>query len=529
MKKFTVALIQQRSKKLDQAANTEQGIASVREAKRAGADLVLFPECWITSYGGPALNGALPPVETLDTDPAFRTWCDAALTEESEPLKRFRAAAAELSVGIVITCFTKGVKYPQNSAFVIGRDGSILMKYSKVHTCDFDWEQYLESGSRFPVCRFDDICLGVMICYDREYPESARELMLQGAELILVPNDCDNMQPRLRELSVRAMENMTGIAMANPPGPRAGRSCAYSPVAWDRDDNTILLGAEETEGILYASFDLDEIRAYRHEEDLGKFRKVGAYRHLLQNNPPPSDRESVPLQIEQWMALYIAKMQETFSGRISFIGLQGSRGRGEAMADSDIDAVLILDDMTAADLQRYRNALRQLPRSALACGFFSDRQTLAAWDRADLFQFYYDTTPYLGTLDFLQPLPGREDARRAAHRGVCTIFHGCVHNRIHTASNAVLADLYKAATFVLRAEYFCKTGAYLRSSAELLSRLPAEEAALLRTALRLRRNPDISAEEFGHLSAALYEWSYAQLSGETPAYFQTEENSKSLT
>lgn len=100
-----------------------------------------------------------------------------------------------------------------------------------------------------------------MICYDREYPESARELMLQGAELILVPNDCDNMRPRLRELSVRAIENMTGIAMANPPGPGAGRSCAYSPVAWDRDDNTILLGDERTEEIYLAAFDLDEIRA----------------------------------------------------------------------------------------------------------------------------------------------------------------------------------------------------------------------------------------------------------------------------
>ena len=120
-----------------------------------------------------------------------------------------------------------------------------------------------------------------MICYDREYPESARELMLQGVELILVPNDCDNMRPRLRELSVRAIENMTGIAMANPPGPGAGRSCAYSPVAWDRDDNTILLGDERTEGIYLAAFDLDEIRAYRAEEDLGKYRKPGAYRHLL--------------------------------------------------------------------------------------------------------------------------------------------------------------------------------------------------------------------------------------------------------
>lgn len=181
MKKLVVAIIQHRCPGADQLVNTETGLAYVREAKRRGADLVLFPECWITSYDCPEAARKLPPLEELEADPGFRAWCGAALTEESEPIRRFQEAAAELSVGIVITAFTKGVKYPQNSAFVIGRDGQILMKYSKVHTCDFDWERYLESGSRFSVCSFDDVCIGIMICYDREYPESARELMLQGA------------------------------------------------------------------------------------------------------------------------------------------------------------------------------------------------------------------------------------------------------------------------------------------------------------------------------------------------------------
>ena len=72
----------------------------------------------------------LPPLEELEADPGFRAWCGAALTEESEPIRRFQEAAAELSVGIVITAFTKGVKYPQNSAFVIGRDGQMCIRDS---------------------------------------------------------------------------------------------------------------------------------------------------------------------------------------------------------------------------------------------------------------------------------------------------------------------------------------------------------------------------------------------------------------
>lgn len=84
-------------------------------------------------------------------------------------LKSFQAIAKELSIGIVITSFTKGVRRPQNSAFVIDRNGNVLLKYSKVHTCDFDAERMLESGNEFKVCDFDGVKIGIMICYDREY------------------------------------------------------------------------------------------------------------------------------------------------------------------------------------------------------------------------------------------------------------------------------------------------------------------------------------------------------------------------
>jgi predicted amidohydrolase len=281
---LNVAMIQHNCSTPNQRLNTEIGLNYVREAKNLGADIVLFPECWITSYSCPDIADKLPPEEVIEQDPEFICWCENALTEASEALKKFCDLAKELSIGIVITGFTKGKKYPQNTAFVIDRDGQIILKYSKVHTCDFGWERYLESGDGFHVCRFDGICIGLMICYDREYPESARELMLQGAEIILVPNDCQSMKPRLQELSVRAMENMVGIAMANPPGKNAGCSCAYSPIVWDKEgipvDNTIVIADEMEEGIIPAVFSMDKIREYRRREDLGKYRKVKAYKRL---------------------------------------------------------------------------------------------------------------------------------------------------------------------------------------------------------------------------------------------------------
>ncbi|XID94899.1 carbon-nitrogen hydrolase family protein [Paenibacillaceae bacterium WGS1546] len=286
MRNFTVATVQYNCRIPDPALNTEIGLGYVKEAKALGADIILFPECWITAYAFPDVVESDLPSTEIEKHSDYRAWYEAAIDENSPFLKSFQGTAKELSIGIVITSFTKGVKRPQNSAFVIDRNGNLILKYSKVHTCDFGSERMLESGSEFKVCDFDGVKLGIMICYDREYPESARVLMLKGAEIILVPNDCETMEHRIQALSTRAYENMVGIVMANPPGENAGNSCAYSPVVWDKNgkslNNTIMLADNLSEGIFIAKFDLDEIRHYRKREMMGNtFRKVKAYRELL--------------------------------------------------------------------------------------------------------------------------------------------------------------------------------------------------------------------------------------------------------
>lgn len=262
---FRVAVLQMRSVNREYERNIKTIIKYMSDAKQNGADILLLPECFITGYD-------------LTIDHA------SAITEND--LAPLCEKAKKLSIGLVATALTKGKSNPQNSAFVISKDGKILMKYAKVHTCDFADEKVLESGSEFKVCDFDGVKIGIMICYDREYPESARVLMLKGAEIILVPNDCGSMRPRLQALSTRAYENMCGVAMANPNGENAGNSCAYSPICWDRNgeciDNTLLLADAETEGLFYADFDMDAIRAYREREMMGNtFRKVKAYAELL--------------------------------------------------------------------------------------------------------------------------------------------------------------------------------------------------------------------------------------------------------
>jgi predicted amidohydrolase len=286
MKTFTVATVQAKWSTPDPEQNTRIGLKYVKEAKERGADMVLFPESWITGYTFPDIVETNMSSQEIENHPDFKAWCNAAIDDNSPWLKVFQAAAKELSIGIVITSLTKGINRPQNSAFVIDRNGEILIKYSKVHTCDFAAERILESGTEFKVCDFDGVKIGIMICYDREYPESARMLMLKGAEIILVPNDCGCMKHRLQALSTRAYENMVGVVMANPPGEDAGCSCAFSPIVWDMNgksvNNSIMLADNETEGIFLARFDLNELRNYRNKDMMGNtFRKVNAYQGLL--------------------------------------------------------------------------------------------------------------------------------------------------------------------------------------------------------------------------------------------------------
>ena len=263
-----IAILQKRSKSREFEKNTADVEALMREAKSNGADILLLPECYLTGYDLTITN-------------------DEAITESD--LNEIRNAAGKIGIGVVATSLTKGENAPQNTAFVIDKSGEIILKYNKVHTCDFADERVLESGDDFYVCGFHGVKLGVMICYDREYPESARILMLKGAEIILVPNDCGSMRPRVQALSVRAYENMCGLAMANPNGDNAGNSCAFSPVCWDKNgkcvDNTLLLADDKTEGLFYAEFDMDEIRAYREREMIGNtFRKAKAYTKLLDDS-----------------------------------------------------------------------------------------------------------------------------------------------------------------------------------------------------------------------------------------------------
>ncbi len=249
--------------------NLNKGVAACREAKEKGADIALFPEMWSTGYRFPHDMKALH---------------ELAISEESMFIKRFSETAAKLDMAIAITFLEEHKPKPRNTVCLFDRHGKLVYRYSKVHICDFgeeDDEGVLDAGEVFLTRDLDtrkgSIKVGSMICYDWEFPESARILMLQGAELVLVPNACPMEINRLSQLRGRAYENMLAIATCNYPSPHPdcnGHSTLFDGVIYlpgmpgSRDMCVFEAGSEE--GIYIAKLDVDMLRAYRKREVWGR-------------------------------------------------------------------------------------------------------------------------------------------------------------------------------------------------------------------------------------------------------------------
>lgn len=277
--RLRVGLLQMASFGVDQAANLNKAERFCRRAKNLDVDLALLPEMWNVGY---TLQGDDP--EGPDA------WSGRAIALDDPFIGRCRELAVELEMALAITFLEQSEEGPRNSVSAIDRRGDVVLTYSKVHTCDFDEEACLAPGDGFGVGTLDladgSVEVGAMICFDREFPESARVLMLEGAEVILVPNACSMDDHRTQMTKVRAMENLVGIATANYAAPQAdGHSVAFHPIAYDESERPIdnlLVRAGPNEDVVVAEFDLDALRELRKREAWGNaYRKPDRYRALV--------------------------------------------------------------------------------------------------------------------------------------------------------------------------------------------------------------------------------------------------------
>ena len=210
------------------------------------------------------------------------------------------------------------------------------------------------------------------------------------------------------------------------------------------------------------------------------------------------------VDITAWMNEFLQKLNHTFENRVWFVGLQGSYGRGEATETSDIDVVVILDELSAMDIQTYNKMLDTLPHRELICGFLSGKDDIMNWEPSDLFQFCYDTTPIKGSLDEVMAVVDENAVNRAIKIGACNIFHGCIHNMLHEKNEDILRGLYKSASFVVQAIVFKQTGNYIKHQEELLTVATHNEQVIINIFLSLRKGGTV---DFTPMSETLFAWS----------------------
>ena len=210
------------------------------------------------------------------------------------------------------------------------------------------------------------------------------------------------------------------------------------------------------------------------------------------------------IDITNWIQSFLQVLNETFANRVWFVGLQGSYGRGEATETSDIDIVVILNELSVKDIQTYNDMLDTLPHRELICGFLSDKSDIMNWEPSDLFQFCHDTTPIKGSLDEVMAVINESAVSRAIKIGACNIYHGCVHNMLHEKDNDILRGLYKSASFVVQAIVFQQTGNYIKHQEELLQVVSSDEQVIVENFMNLKKGGTV---DFSLMSETLFDWS----------------------
>lgn len=234
----------------------------IDEARRASAEIVVFPEMYSNGYVR---------FDAADSV-AVERWRKGAQTPDSRFIEGFREAAKKYHMHVVATFLEAADPKPFNSALLIDPNGQTVIHHRKVHICDFDSpECACDKGKEFRVAGIQTsagpVKIGLMICMDREYPEAARALSRAGAEIALVPNCCELASDqtmgdvRIAQARGRAFEMVMGIALANYPAPRSdGHSFAVDALG------KVITIAGDSAGLALADFDLSLIRRVRVED-----------------------------------------------------------------------------------------------------------------------------------------------------------------------------------------------------------------------------------------------------------------------
>ena len=243
---LTLALVQIDTKLGDLAANLEHVLQLTEEAAGQGAEFIVFPELALTGYNQELLGHKL---------------VELALTPADEPIQQLARAAGQHNVHLVVGFIERrtipGVVY--NSIVICGPDGSVLRTYAKSHLFSSE-NLHFRPGASVSILNTEHGVIGPMICMDIGYPEVARILSLQGAELLLAPSawirEDEDLWPL--HLRARALDNLAFVAGINRVGDEGDLHFIGQTMLVDPRGH-VLAKLGSAEDILMATIDLGEV------------------------------------------------------------------------------------------------------------------------------------------------------------------------------------------------------------------------------------------------------------------------------
>lgn len=248
--------------------NQQKSLEAIRRAAENGADLIVFPEIQYCPF--------FPQYEKRDAS--------GCLMEKEHPfVQQIREACAKYGIMAAPNIYLTENGKNYDATLLIGADGSIVGIQKMVHIAQaeefYEQDYYTPSEEGFRVFQTPVGNIGIVVCFDRHYPESIRTEALQGADLILVPTANTMREPSEMfewEIRVQAFQNSVAVAMCNRVGVEdamafSGESLVVGP------SGELLAKADAEEQILYAETDPDKVREVRNSKPYTQLRRTEVY------------------------------------------------------------------------------------------------------------------------------------------------------------------------------------------------------------------------------------------------------------
>ena len=194
------------------------------------------------------------------------------------------------------------------------------------------------------------------------------------------------------------------------------------------------------------------------------------------------------INVDNYISKLIDLLNQAFATRLLYVGLQGSYLREEATTESDIDIMVIIDELCVADLDRYRSIIQSLEHADKSCGFICSRSDLANWNPLEICHLLHTTKDYYGTLNEYIPTYTRNDIENFVRLSVNNLYHEICHRYVHCRDMHDTEQLpisYKCVFFILQNLYYLKHGKYIATKTELLSKLSGNDLSVLETAMKI--------------------------------------------